>query len=53
MTVKALIFGTDNLYPKLKPFYTQAMLQGNFEISGYAIFAIDGIKYYKKEWGGR
>ncbi len=38
MAVKALIFGTDDLYPKLKNFYEAEVQRGNFEIVGYAVF---------------
>ena len=38
MAVKVLMFGTDDLYPQLKPFYDQAVYQGLIEIVGYARF---------------
>lgn len=38
MAVKALIFGTDDLYPKLKPLYEAEVKKGNLEIVGYADF---------------
>ena len=36
MAVTALIFGTDDLYPQLKPFYDLEVQRGNLEIVGYA-----------------
>ena len=35
--VKALIFGIDDLFPKLKPYYDQEIERGNLEIVGYAV----------------
>ena len=32
MAYKALIFGTDDAYEKLKPFYETAIKRGDFEI---------------------
>ena len=32
MTFRALIFGTDDLYPKLKPLYDAQVKNGNLEI---------------------
>lgn len=32
MAYKALIFGTDDIYPKLKPFYDAAVEKGTLEI---------------------
>ena len=32
MTFRALIFGTDDLYPKLKPLYEREVKRGNLEI---------------------
>lgn len=42
MAVKALIFGTDGLYPQLKPLYDVQVKKGNFEIVGYADFDENG-----------
>ena len=52
MAVKVLIFGTDDLYPALKPLYDQAVHQGLFEIVGYARFENAGIKIYSEPQGG-
>ena len=32
MAYKTLIFGTDDLYPKMKPFYDAEVERGNLEI---------------------
>lgn len=37
MAVKALIFGIDEIYNELKPFYETAIQRGDIEIVGYAI----------------
>ena len=52
MAVKVLIFGTDDLYPALKPFYDQAIHQGLIEIVGYARFENDSVKIYSELQGG-
>ena len=36
MAMKALIFGTDDLYTKLKPFYDAEVKRGTFEIAAFA-----------------
>ena len=51
MAIKVLIFGTDDLYPVLKPFYDYQVQQGNLEISGYAIFEGDEIKFSSNPGG--
>lgn len=33
MAYRTLIFGTDNLYPQLKPFYDAEVQRGNLELS--------------------
>ncbi len=38
MALKTLIFGTDDLYPKLKPFYDAEVQRGNLEITAHAVF---------------
>ena len=52
MAVKALIFGTDDLYPQLKPFYDLQVQQGNLEIVGYAVFENNEMKIYSEHTGG-
>ena len=52
MAVKVLIFGTDDLYPALKPLYDQAVHQGLIEIVGYAKFENDSVKIYSELQGG-
>lgn len=44
MAIKALIFGTDDLYPNLKPFYNAEVRKGNMEIVGYGDFT-EGDEY--------
>ena len=43
MAYKALIFGTDELYDKLKPFYYDQIQRGNLEVVAYAVFDNDEI----------
>ena len=38
MALKTLIFGTDDLYPVLKPYYEREVQRGNIEIVAYAVF---------------
>ena len=38
MAYKTLIFGTDDLFETLKPYYLKAAEQGILEIVAYAIF---------------
>lgn len=46
MAVKALIFGTDDLFPHLKPFYENQVKEGNIEIVGYGYIENDKLKTY-------
>lgn len=48
MAVKALIFGTDDLYPQLKKFYEQEVQRGNLEITGYAVLENNQWRIYAK-----
>ena len=52
MAVKALIFGVDDLYPQLKPFYDLEVKRGNLEIVGYAVLENGGVKLYANPGGG-
>ncbi len=52
MAVKALIFGVDDFFPHLKPFYEQEIQRGNLEIVGYAVLEQDGIKLFSPQGGG-
>ena len=52
MTVKALIFGVDDLFNELKPFYEVAVQRGDIDIIGYANLEKDGIKLYPARGGG-
>ena len=48
MAVKALIFGTDDLYPQLIPFYDKQVQKGNMEIVGCAYIENDKLKTYSE-----
>lgn len=48
MAVKALIFGTDELYPQLKPFYDTHVQNGNIEIVGFGYIENDRLKTYSE-----
>ena len=37
MALKTLIFGVDDLYPILKPYYEQEVKRGNLEIVAFAV----------------
>ena len=52
MAVKALIFGVDDLYPHLKPFYDLEVQRGNLEIAGYAVFENKEWRIYANSGGG-
>ena len=49
--VKALIFGIDDLFPKLKPYYDREVERGNLEIVGYAVLENDKIFLVKNLQG--
>ena len=47
MALKALILGTEDWYPHLKPFYDLEVQRGNLEIVGYGVFENnDSVKLY-------
>ena len=52
MAVKALIFGTDDWYQLLKPFYDMEVKRGNLEIVGYAVFENNKLRIYANPNGG-
>ena len=52
MAVQALIFGTDVMFPTLKPFYEREVQRGNLEIVGYAVLENNGIKIIPVPQGG-
>ena len=52
MAVKALIFGTDDLFPNLKPFYDLEVQRGNLEIAGYAVIENNKWRIYANSNGG-
>ena len=37
MAYKVLLFGTDDLFNELKPFYDREVERGTFEVAGYAL----------------
>ncbi len=51
MAVKALIFGVDDIFNELHPFYDMAIQRSDIEIVGYAVLEQDGIKLYGKRGG--
>ena len=52
MAVRALIFGVDDLFPQLQPFYEMAVQRVDIDIVGYAVFEKDGIRLYPATGGG-
>ena len=52
MAVKALIFGIDDLFPQLQPFYEMAVQRGDIDIVGYAVFEQDVIRLYAAQGRG-
>ena len=52
MAIKTLIFGVDEMFPALKPFYDMAVQRGEIDIVAYAAFEPDGIKLYPAKGGG-
>ncbi|MBQ7199231.1 MAG: hypothetical protein IJS29_08220 [Selenomonadaceae bacterium] len=53
MAVKALIFGVDDLFNELRPYYEMAVQRGDMEIVGHAVIDQGGIKLYPARGGGR
>ena len=53
MALRALIFGTDDIFKDLMPFYSIAVKRGDIEIVGYVVFEQGGIKLYPARGGGR
>ena len=51
MAVKALIFGIDDLFNELRPFYEMAVQRGDIDIVGYAVIEQGGIKLYPARGG--
>ncbi|MBR1728355.1 MAG: CatB-related O-acetyltransferase [Selenomonadaceae bacterium] len=49
--VKALIFGIDELFPILKPYYDREVEKGNLDIFGYAAFINDKVVFAKNLQG--
>ena len=44
MAYKALIFGVDDMFAKLQPYYAQAIQRGILEIVAYAVIEPNGIR---------
>lgn len=44
MAYKTLIFGVDDLFPQLQPFYEQEVQRGILDIVAYAVFENDSIR---------
>ena len=56
MAYKTLIFGTDDLFAQLQPFYMHEVQRGNLEIVAYAVLEPNGISFVTpdgKRGGGR
>lgn len=49
MAYKALIFGTDDLYPILKPFYDKEVERGNLEIVAFGIIKNGNVHFVTDE----
>ena len=49
MAYKALLFGTDDLFETLKPFYLNAQKQGVLDIVAAAVLENDGIRFVTDE----
>ena len=52
MAVKALIFGVDDMFNELRPYYEMFVQRGDIEIVGYAVFEQGTIKLYSARGGG-
>ena len=54
MALKTLIFGVDDMFNQLQPFYIQEVKRGNIEIAAYAVFENGGIRLVdsKNQLGG-
>ena len=49
--IKALIFGIDDIFPQLKPYYDKEVENGNLEIIGYAAFQGNNVIFTKNLQG--
>ena len=49
MAYKTFIFGTDDLYPALKPFYDKEVERGNLEIVAYGIIEENDVRLVDAE----
>ena len=51
MAVKALIFGVDDMFNGLRPYYEMFVQRGDIEIVGYAAFEQGTIKLFSPQGG--
>ena len=49
MAYKTLIFGVDDMFNELKPYYDREVQRGNLEIVAYAVFENSGIRIVTPE----
>ena len=49
MAYKTLIFGVDDMFNALKPFYDEQVQRGVLDIVAYAIFENDGIRLVTRD----
>lgn len=45
MAYKTLIFGVDDLFNELQPFYAREVQRGNLEIVAFALLEQNGIRF--------
>ena len=53
MAVKALIFGVDDQFNELRPYYEAAVQRGEIEIVRFAVFEKNEINLYPAGGGGQ
>ena len=44
MAYKTLIFGVDDMFYQLKPFYDEHVQRGILDVVAYAVFEKDGVR---------
>ena len=49
MAYKTLIFGIDDMFRELQPFYAREVQRGNLDIVAYAVFENNGIRIVTPE----
>ena len=45
MAYKTLIFGVDDMFNELQPFYAREVQRGNLEIVAFAVLEQNGIRF--------